>query len=64
MILQTDRLILRELTKSDIADLCEILQDEQTMYAYEHAFSDEEVQCWFDNQLARYIKNTALGCGQ
>lgn len=56
MILQTDRLILRELTQSDIADLCEILQDEQTMYAYEHAFSDEEVQCWFDNQLARYKK--------
>ena len=56
MILQTERLILRELTQTDIVDLCEILQDEQTMYAYEHAFLDEEVQCWFDSQLVRYNK--------
>ncbi len=34
--------------------LCAILQDEQTMYAYEGAFSDEEVQEWLDRQRARY----------
>jgi len=56
MILQTDRLILREMTQNDYSDLCEILQNEKVMYAYEHAFSDEEVKEWFDKQLARYKK--------
>ncbi len=56
MILQTDRLILREMTQNDYSDLCEILQNEKVMYAYEHAFSDEEVKEWFDKKLARYKK--------
>lgn len=56
MILETQRLYLRELTQSDFGALCKIMQDEQTMYAYEGAFSDEEVQEWLDRQLARYSK--------
>lgn len=59
-ILRTQRLYLRELTKDDYADLCEILQDEETMYAYEHAFSDSEAQEWLDKQLMRY-KNDGFG---
>ena len=53
-ILETRRLTLREMAQADYKDLAEILQDEQCMYAYEHAFSDEEVQTWLDKQLARY----------
>ena len=56
-ILETKRLILRELEKhneKDYKGLSSILQDEKTMYAYEHAFSDEEVQEWFERQLNRY----------
>ncbi len=56
MILSTERLILREITWNDFDDLCEILQDEKTMYAYEHAFSNEEVEQWLNNQLSRYEK--------
>lgn len=56
MILQTPRLYLREMTQADFPSLCAILQDEQTMYAYEGAFSDAEVQEWLDRQLARYQK--------
>lgn len=59
-ILETNRLLLREMTQADFADLCEILQDEETMYAYEHAFSDEEAQKWLDRQLERY-KNDGFG---
>lgn len=59
-ILETDRLFLREMKQSDFADLCEILQDEETMYAYEHAFSDEEAQEWLHKQLDRY-KNDGFG---
>lgn len=56
MILETERLYLRELEQSDFSALCRILQDEQTMYAYEGAFTDAEVQDWLDRQLARYKK--------
>lgn len=63
MILQTDRLILREMTQNDYSDLCEILQNEKVMYAYEHAFSDEEVKEWLDSNL-HDIGNMALDCGQ
>lgn len=59
-ILQTKRLLLREMEQSDFADLCEILQDEETMYAYEHAFSDEEEHEWLDRQMSRY-KNDGFG---
>lgn len=54
MIFETERLYLRRLTQADFDALCKILQDEETMYAYEGAFSDAEVQEWLDRQLARY----------
>ena len=54
MVLETQRLCLREMTQADYAGLCKILQDADVMYAYEHAFSDTEVQEWLDKQLARY----------
>ena len=53
-ILETPRLLLREMTTSDLPAICRVLQDEKTMYAYEHAFSDEEAQAWLNNQLRRY----------
>lgn len=55
-ILETERTILREMTESDFENLCEILQDAETMYAYEHAFSDVEVQNWLNRQLENYKK--------
>lgn len=54
IILDTDRLTIRELTLLDKKDLSLILQDKDVMYAYEHAFSDEEVDIWLSNQLRRY----------
>ena len=42
MILGTERLYLREMKQSDFNSLCKILQDEETMYAYEGSFSDEQ----------------------
>lgn len=53
-ILETPRLILRELSQPDYSALAAILQDEQTMYAYEGAFSDPETQAWLDIQRMRY----------
>lgn len=57
MILETERLYLRALCQDDLGALCAILQDPEVMYAYEHAFSDQEVQAWLDNQLRRYRRD-------
>ena len=56
MILETERLCLREMDEGDFPALCRILQDEKAMYAYEGAFSDQEVQEWLDRQIYRYQK--------
>lgn len=54
MRIETKRLILREMTENDLPALRKILQNEEVMYAYEHAFSEEEVIKWFENQRRRY----------
>ncbi len=56
MIHETERLYLREMEQSDFDSLCRILQDDKVMYAYEGAFSDDEVHEWPDRQIARYHK--------
>lgn len=47
---------MREMNQDDFTSLCQILQDDSTMYAYEGAFSDGEVQEWLDRQISRYRK--------
>lgn len=44
------------MNQGDFDALCQILQDKETMYAYEGPFSDQEVQEWLDRQIARYQK--------
>ena len=75
MVLETKRLILREMIQSDFMALCKILQDDDVMYAYEGAFSFDEVQGWLDRQIERYkelgfglwavvLKETGIMVGQ
>ncbi len=54
ILIETDRLLLREMTLADIEALSSILQDENVMYAYNGAFSDEETLAWMQKQLQRY----------
>ena len=56
-VLETDRLLLRELTRRDFAALCTMLQDDEVMYAYEGALSDDDAQAWLDRQLHRYARD-------
>lgn len=49
-------LCFRPLTMEDVGNLCDILQDPETMTAYEHAFSMQEVYTWLGRQQARYIR--------
>lgn len=56
-IIETERLIMRELEQSDFDALCKILCDEEVMCtAYEKAFSVEEAQTWLDRQFRRYAE--------
>lgn len=60
MILSTPRLLLREMTTDDLPALRGILQDPETMTAYEGAFTEEEVQAWLEHTRDRYRDD---GCG-
>ena len=55
-ILETERLRLRELTWADYDGLCLMLRDAETMYAYEHAFSEAEAREWLQRQFDRYAE--------
>ena len=54
IIFETPRLLLREITPEDYDALAAILRDEQTMYAYEGAFTEAETREWLANMLSRY----------
>lgn len=54
-MIETKRLIIREMVQSDYDALCEILCDEEVMKAaYESAFSLKEAQNWLNRHLKRY----------
>ncbi len=52
--MESERLSYRKITKNDFFNLKPILQDIETMYAWEHAFTDEEVHEWIDKNILRY----------
>lgn len=53
--IETERLILREMTQSDYEALCMILCDKEVMHdSYENAFNLDEAQRWLDRHLKRY----------
>ena len=56
-ILETGRLLLREMTGGDFPALCRMLRDPEVMYAYEHAFSEEEARDWLRRQRDRYARD-------
>lgn len=55
-ILETERLRLRELVPEDYGALCLMLRDAETMYAWEHAFSEAEAREWLQRQFDRYAE--------
>ena len=55
IMIETDRLRIREMLPTDLGALCEVMCDEEVMKpAYESAFSVEEVQGWLNRHLKRY----------
>lgn len=53
----TERLYLRECTEQDFDEIAFILQDWETMYAYEHGFTEEEVWNTLIKQIRSYRQN-------
>ncbi|WP_290776437.1 GNAT family N-acetyltransferase [Anaerofustis sp.] len=56
-ILETSRLILREICPNDYSAISMILQDSEVMYAWEHAFSNTEVIEWIEENIKRYDRD-------
>lgn len=54
MQLETERLILRELTMDDFNDLYEILSDKETMEHYPNPFGKEKVEDWIKWNIENY----------
>ncbi len=57
IIMETARLYLRKIQQDDWEDICSMLQDSTVMYAWEHAFSDEEAAQWIDEAIRRYERD-------
>lgn len=53
-VIQTPRLLLRKLTQDDFLALQPIFQDMQTMYAWEHTFTNQELKEYIQNNINRY----------
>ena len=54
VIIETERLQLREMELDNIDALATILQDDRVMYAYNGAFSADETMAWLQKQFRRY----------
>ncbi len=56
LFLKTDRLLLRYISQDDFNEIKSMLQDNEVMYAWEHDFSNEDVQAWIDRNLKSYAE--------
>ncbi|MGM9986181.1 MAG: GNAT family N-acetyltransferase [Bacillaceae bacterium] len=53
-MIETARLYLRKMNEEDMENIKFALQDIEVMYAWEHAFTDEEVREWIEKNITRY----------
>lgn len=57
VIMETERLIIRRITRKDIDALLGIKGKPEVMYAWEHGFTQKDVRKWINRQLSRYRKD-------
>jgi len=60
MILETERLFLREMTMGDFDALYAVLSDPEIMQHYPYSFDEERVRSWIERNMDRY-KNDGFG---
>ena len=54
MILETERLFLREMTMDDFDALYAVLSDAEIMQHYPYSFDEERVRSWIERNMKRY----------
>ena len=54
MILETERLFLREMTIDDFDALYAVLSDAEIMQHYPYSFDEERVRSWIERNMKRY----------
>ena len=54
MIIETDRLILREMTEDDFDAMYAVLADSDIMQHYQYTFDQERVRGWIRRNIERY----------
>ena len=54
MILETERLFLREMTMDDFDALYAVLGDKEIMQHYPYTFDEERVRSWIERNMNRY----------
>jgi RimJ/RimL family protein N-acetyltransferase len=57
LMLETERLSLRELTPDDLSFVAEMVGDQETMRFYPHPFLPVEARYWLQQQLDRYARD-------
>ena len=57
IILETDRLFLREMNMDDLDALYKVLADKDIMQHYPYDFDEERVRSWIDRNMNRYREN-------
>ena len=56
-LLETDRLLLREMSQGDLDFVATMLADPEVMRFYPKAYSREESAEWVERQIARYARD-------
>lgn len=54
MIIETERLILREMNQDDYDSLYAVLGDADIMQHYPYIFDEQRVRGWIDTNIERY----------
>ena len=54
MMIETERLLLREMTEDDYEALYKVLADSDIMQHYPYTFDDGRVKGWINNNIERY----------
>lgn len=57
VVMETERLLIRKITRKDMDALLAIMGKPEVMYAWEHGFAKKEVRKWINRQLTRYHKD-------
>ena len=56
-IMETERLVIRKITRKDTGALLALMGKSEVMYAWEHGFDKKEVRQWVNRQFSRYRKD-------